>query len=575
MLRCLSLLCLLLPTPLCVAAERPNVIVIMTDDQGYGDFGVTGNPVIRTPHLDALAEASASLSNFYVSPVCAPTRASLMTGRYNYRTRVVDTFKGRAMMEPEEVTVAEVLQQAGYATGIFGKWHLGDNYPLRPIDQGFDTSLIHAGGGLAQPSEPLENKRRYTDPILFRNGQQVQTEGYCTDVYFEAARDFIDRNQAADRPFFIYLPTNAPHGPYHDVPQQLYDYYKSIDLTPVLEGRPQDADRVARIFAMIENVDQNVGQLRAHLAERKLSDNTLLMFLVDNGPNTRRYVGPFRGKKAEVHEGGIRSPLWAHWPARLPAGTTSDRIAAHLDVMPTVLAAAGVAVPEDLELDGRNLLPLLEGRDPAWPDRQLVIQAHRGNAPVPFHHFALRTQRWKLLHPTGFGRETMPENVPFELYDMATDQGETINLAESRPERVEALKAKYLAWFEDVSSTRPDNYAPPRIVIGTDQDPLSVLTKQDWRPGATPGWGSRGKWLVTAQQPATYDVDVVWEAPLGPARATLHVGDRDYPIQWQASRQRLEFDGIEIPAGETSIGVTATADGKPRDPYHVRLRRQD
>ncbi len=186
---------------------RPNVILIMTDDQGIGDFGATGNRVIKTPHLDEMARGGAAMTTFYVSPVCSPTRACLMTGRYNYRTRVIDTWLGRSMMEPEEVTVAEVLAQAGYATGIFGKWHLGDCYPMRPMDQGFQQSLVLRGGGLAQPSEPRENRNRYTDPISFRNGQQVQTRGYCTDVYFDEAMTFIDSSLQAGREL-LCLPAN-------------------------------------------------------------------------------------------------------------------------------------------------------------------------------------------------------------------------------------------------------------------------------------------------------------------------------------------------------------------------------
>jgi arylsulfatase A-like enzyme len=245
-------------SPVTSQGARPNIILIMTDDQGYGDLGVTGNPLINTPHIDALASRSAYLSDFYVSPVCAPTRASLMTGRYNYRTRVVDTFKGRAMMDPQEITLAETLRQAGYKTGIFGKWHLGDCYPVRPQDQGFDEALVHRGGGLAQPSEPIANQRRYTDSILLHNGEEVTTQGYCTDVYFEAAMKFIDQAQDQGSPFFVYIPPNAPHDPFHDVPEELYQKYKQMDLSPVLGERVQDTDKVARTFAMIENIDQNV-----------------------------------------------------------------------------------------------------------------------------------------------------------------------------------------------------------------------------------------------------------------------------------------------------------------------------
>nr|MBX2873931.1 sulfatase-like hydrolase/transferase [Saprospiraceae bacterium] len=272
--------------------ERPNIILIMTDDQGIGDLGVTGNPIIETPNIDAMASRSASLNRFYVSPVCSPTRACLMTGRYNYRTRVVDTWVGRSMMDTEEVTIAELLQDAGYATGIFGKWHLGDCYPMRPGDQGFEESLVHKGGGLAQPSEPYENQRRYTDAILFRNGEQVQTKGYCTDVYFDGALDFIESAVANDKPFFSYIAMNAPHGPYHDVPTDLKAKYKEKDILSISIGETNEKllDNVAGVLAMIENVDQNMGKLFSQLDEWGLTENTLVIFMVDNGPNSRRYV---------------------------------------------------------------------------------------------------------------------------------------------------------------------------------------------------------------------------------------------------------------------------------------------
>ncbi len=230
------LLLLWLSTNQAVGARRPNVVLVMTDDQGIADFGVNGNEVILTPHINALASQSVSFNQFYVSPVCSATRACLMTGRYNYRTRVVDTWLGRSMMEPSEVTMAEVLSNAGYSTGIFGKWHLGDCYPMRPNDQGFQESLVHRGGGLAQPSDPPGNRGRYTDPILFHNGAPIQTEGFCTDVYFRAAERFIDKTVSEGENFFVYLATNAPHGPYDDVPEGLLAQYaaKSDQLRTLL-----------------------------------------------------------------------------------------------------------------------------------------------------------------------------------------------------------------------------------------------------------------------------------------------------------------------------------------------------
>ncbi len=559
------------------AAEvsRPNIVVIMPDDQGYGDHGVTGNSVIRTPNIDALAQDSASMSDFYVCPVCSPTRASLMTGRYHYRTRVVDTFKGRSMMEPEEVTVAEVLQNAGYATGIFGKWHLGDNYPLRPDDQGFDESYIHRGGGLAQPSEPIENNRRYTNPILFENGKQIETEGYCTDLYFDAAIRFIDRCKQEGKPFFVYLPTNAPHGPYHDVPQELYEYYKTVDLKSIMVGKKGNVDQLARIAAMIENVDQNIGKLDQHLKEQGLFDNTMVVYLVDNGPNSMRFAGPFRGMKATVHEGGIRSPFFVRWPERLRPGTVSDRIAAHIDLLPTIADAAGVKVPRNANVDGRSLLPLLEGKSPDWPDRHIVLQVHRGDEPVRYHHMAVRNQRWKLVHPSGFGQEKMPEGVPFELYDMASDQAEKVNLAESKPEKLEAMLKAYDVWFDDVSNTRTDNYAPPRMVIGSDNELVSALTLQDWRVSDSAGWGESGVWLVNVERPATFDAELVYSQPVGPMELSLSIGSVTRKATLEEGQTRLVISDISVPQGDAEIRVRSSIKGRKGDPYHVILSRVD
>src|SRR5262245_10062555 len=235
-------------------AKRPNVVLIITDDQGYGDLGVHGNAKIRTPNLDRLAQQSVRLTHFYACPVCSPTRASLMTGRYNYRTGVVDTYLGRSLMHPDELTIAELLRDAGYRTGIFGKWHLGDNYPLRAIDQGFQEALVCKGGGLTQPSDPPGNS--YFDPVLMHNGKAEKAKGYCSDVFTDAALNFI--KQGSDQPFFVYLAFNAPHDPLQ-VDQKLVEPYLKLDL---------DAT-TAKVYAMVENIDANVGRLTNMLDENK------------------------------------------------------------------------------------------------------------------------------------------------------------------------------------------------------------------------------------------------------------------------------------------------------------------
>ena len=450
-----------------IATERPNVILIMSDDQGVGDYGFQGNELIRTPQLDAMRERGGLLSRFYVSPVCAPTRACLMTGRYNYRTRCIDTYIGRAMMDTEEVTLAEYLRGAGYRTGIYGKWHMGDNYPLRAMDQGFQDSLVHRGGGIGQPSDPFGAEGKYTSPTLFRNGQEVAMKGYCTDIYFDAAMNFIERSQSSGENFFTYIATNAPHGPFHDVPKELYEEYRQVDFLPIMVGDPKgkrlekDNDKLARIAAMITNIDQNVGRLFEKLDELKLTDNTVVLYLNDNGPNSQRYVGNMRGMKATVDDGGIRSPLIVHWPAKVAAGHHTDAMCAHIDVVPTLLEACEVVTVAQHVIDGRSFLPLLTNSNANWPTRQLVFQTHRGDMPQRYHHFALHEDHWKLVHPSGFRQEQLPGPVKLQLYDLQADPQQRNNLAATHPDVLVHLKAGYDAWFDDVSSTRPDNFAPP------------------------------------------------------------------------------------------------------------------
>ena len=519
-------------------ASRPNVIVMITDDQGYGDFGFQGNPILRTPNLDAMARQSAQMTQYYVSPVCAPTRACLMTGRYNYRTRCIDTYIGRAMMDPEERTLAEYLFDAGYATGIFGKWHLGDNYPLRAMDQGFEESLVLRGGGIGQPSDPLGAEGKYTDPTLFHNGTPLSMKGYCTDLYFDHALSFMQQAKARNRPFFVYLPTNAPHGPFHDVPQAEYDFYRSQNLAndqfPQKHGHPlpenADLDKRARIFAMIDNIDQNVGKLTRGLEDLGVLENTLILFMVDNGPNGRRYVAGMQGMKSHVHEGGIRSPLLLHWPAHLKAGISSDKVVAHIDVTPTILDACGIRFPEGPKMDGRSFLPLLDGRPSVWLDRTLFIQSHRGDVPVRYHHFAARNQRWKLLHASGFGKEGFQGAPRLELYDMQLDPLETREVSRFFPEVVKEMTVAYDRWFDDVAATRPNNYAPPKIVIGSMEENPTWLTRQDWRHLQGKPWGanSNGHWSVRLTRPGFYRVIVHTKEARKATAVRMTLGDASW-----------------------------------------------
>lgn len=554
------------PATLASSPDRPNIILIMTDDQGYGDLGFTGDMVIQTPHIDAMASRSARMEYFYVSPVCTPTRACLMTGRYNYRTRAIDTYIGRARMEPDELTLAEILHDAGYATGIFGKWHLGDNYPMRAMDQGFEQALVHRGGGIGQPSDPPGGEGRYTDAILFDNGRREQTKGYCTDVYFDRAMKWIQKVSDENRSFFVYLPTNAPHGPFSDVPEDLYKEYKANVKN----------DTQARIYAMITNIDQNVGRLFKSLDELALTRNTMVIFMVDNGPNGVRHSAGLRGTKGSVWEGGIRSPFFAHWPARLKAGIASNRIAAHIDVLPTILEACGVQAPQDLLLDGRSLLPLLEGRRVDWPDRTLFIQAHRGNIPILFNNFAARSQRWKLLHANGFGNETLNGPVNFELFDMLNDPLEKNNVAVERPQIVTELEAQARAWFADVSTTRPDNYAQPRIHVGTSHENPTVLTRQDWfhRKGGKWHPNSNGTWPLYVARRGRFDIHLRIRSLKHPALVELKVGGHHLSQQVEANTLTHSFEGVMLGRGDTRLETFITYNNISKGAWQVTVAQR-
>ncbi|MCH2209475.1 MAG: arylsulfatase, partial [Lentisphaerales bacterium] len=371
------------------ASDKPNVILIMTDDQGYGDFGNKGNPLIQTPNIDKMATESFEFTRFYVNAVCSPTRASVMTGRQSYRTGVTDTWIGRSTMFAEEITIAEILKDAGYGTGLFGKWHLGDNYPYRPMDQGFDKAIYHKGGGLGQPADPVENERRYTDAILFDNGEAIHTKGFCCDVYFDEAMKWMTAQKNDDKPFFAFIASNTPHSPFHDVPQKWYDYYRQKDLGKAnfkqdkghkILGK-DDNDRTAAIYAMVSNVDDNVGRLFSYLKDQKLDENTLVIYMSDNGPHGYRYVGGFKGTKSMNTEGGLRTPIWFYYPKEFKAGATNSSLAAHVDIMPTLAEFCGAKMPKDKTIDGISLLPALKGKVMNKRKNAVIIQSHRGTQP--------------------------------------------------------------------------------------------------------------------------------------------------------------------------------------------------
>ncbi len=571
-LRSLCALVALLAAASADAADRPNVVLMMTDDQGYGDVGVHGNDTLRTPNLDRLAKQGVEMKYFYVSPNCSPTRASVMTGRYHYRTGVTEATRGRHFMHAEEITIAEVLSDAGYATGIFGKWHLGDNYPMRPTNQGFDEALVHKGGGIGQAGPPGNS---YFDPILLHNNEKKKFDGYCDDIFTDAAIDFVEKNR--DRPFFAYLATNLPH-----LPLQISDEYAD----PYREMGLHELN--ARVYGMISKIDENVGRFLARLEELGLEKETLVIFLSDNGPRHRRtkndripgrYVAGLRGTKTSVYECGIRVPFFIRWPGELPSGRTVQRMGAHIDLFPTILAAAGVSPPEGVEIDGRNLLPLLRGENVDWPDRNLYFQWHNGEVPYRHVHFAVRSPRYKLIQP-----EQNPHGVmapptaderrrrlsSLELYDIRNDPTEIHDIAGRKPKVVERLLADYEEWFSDVTAKRQFG-TPQRIYLGTPHDNPTRLSHFDRSgPGAE---GQMGSWDVRVKREGTYRATLRFPKTSQAGRAHLHFRDVQAHKKVDEGATSVTFSSLTLPAAPGELEAYLKLGRAPRTVRFVDVER--
>ncbi len=480
-----------------VAEDRsPNIILMLADDQGYGDLLGHGNPILKTPHLDALRDQSVRLGDFHVDSYCSPTRAALMTGRYAHRVGVWRTVISRNLLRDGEMTMAEVFRHNGYRTGHFGKWHLGGNYPYRPIDRGFDEWVGHGDGGTGCATDYWGNDR--VGDTCIRNGRKEPTEGFEADVFFEEAMRFI--RAAKDQPFFVYLATYNPHDPWSLPDKSWVDPYR--DKIPL---------RTAYFFASIARVDENVGRLRKLLTDEGLSNNTILIFLTDNGTSggARVFNAGMRGRKGSQYDGGHRVPCFIHWPAGgLSKPVDVDRLTAHIDILPTLVDLCGLTLPRQVAFDGVSLKPLLYNPQGSWPDRILVLgtpinKTDSPAPPQPWERSAVMTDRWRLVNRD-------------ELYDMASDPGQKTNVAQEHPEVARRLQAAYERYWASVSER--DAQWQGRPVVGSPHQEETYLCSETWSPtnGACPfsqgsvaaGMASFGFWPVRASEAGTYRIEL-------------------------------------------------------------------
>ena len=432
--------------------RRPNVIYVMTDDQGYGDIAAHGNPVLRTPHLDRLRRESVRFTEFHASPTCAPTRAALLTGRHEFRSGVTHTIFERERLALSATTLPQLMQAAGYTTGIFGKWHLGDEDEYQPGRRGFDRVFIHGAGGIGQtfPGSCGDVPgNAYFDPWIRSDGTFVKTRGYCTDVFFDAALEWIDSCRTQDKPFFCYVTPNAPHDPL-DCPVGS----DTPSLAPLAAAGIADAkqrERIARFYGMIENIDTNMGRLLATLDAWGLAEDTLVVFTTDNGTANGAAVcnDGMRGHKGSPWRGGTRVPSFWRWPGTLPAGVDVPAVVAHIDVLPTLCELTATAIPAGVaaEVEGRSLVPLLHDANAAWPDRPLVTHVgrwERGKAAASaLRNCRIREGRWSLVNVKN-------DPAAWELYDLAADPGEARNVAADHAAVVARLAGQYGEWWESV-----------------------------------------------------------------------------------------------------------------------------
>ncbi|MBB3205700.1 putative sulfatase [Rhodopirellula rubra] len=553
--------------------SQPNVIVIVTDDQGYGDMSCHGNPWLKTPNLDRLHAESVRLQNYHVDPVCTPTRAALMTGRYSSRVGAWAVTEGRQLLRSNEVTMAEVFAASNYRTAMFGKWHLGDTWPYAPRFRGFQEVVRHFAGGIDEIGNPIGND--YFDDTYYRNGTPETIAGYCTNVFFEQCQRFV--SEKSEKRFFVYLPLNAMHSP-HTVAEEY-----SAPFTA--QGHPPER---AKFYGQIINFDENLGRLFQTLETQGIADNTIVIFMGDNGTAAgvdaqdakNGFNAGMRAKKGSVHEGGHRVACFVRWPQRLQAGRDVNELTSCRDWLPTLVEMCGLSLPRDIRFDGDSIAALLEGQQTSWPDRTMFVERQSDQPKMATQSssrgrrvpYAVMTQRWRLVNG--------------ELYDIMKDPGQTQNIASDHPERVTALKKQYEQYFEDVFA---NDGAFTRFQIGVPSRGPSRLTVRDWHP--TEGnviWKQEqlsddnlwinGFWALNVVRGGRYTIRLSRfpddsKAPMRANNVRMTVGDQERSKAVQPEDTSATFE-VQLGKGHTLLQTWLTdADtGGDRGAYFVELQ---
>ena len=574
-------------------AEPLNVVLVMSDDQGYPDLGCHGNPVVKTPNLDKLAASGVQFSDFHVNPFCSPTRAALMTGRMSDRTGVTSTNTHRNYMRRNETTMAEYFRASGYRTGLFGKWHLGANYPYRPIDRGFNEWIGLGNNGLATSQDHWDNDRM--NDTYWHNGVAVKRPGFCADVYFDQAMAFMKESKAAGKPFFTYLATNIPHWDWN-VPAEW--------LKPYLDTCSRER---AAFYAQINRLDWNVGRLVEFLDDEGLAHNTILVFLTDNGSDVpdkgeNAYTAGMRGFKGARYDGGHRVPCFFRAPKSVMGEPrVIDELTAHLDLLPTFIDYCGLKNPgkELLPLDGRSMRPLLEGNG-EWPDRMIVLHHHNGRKLTKNFRAVMITSEWRLINEK-------PGNI--ELYKIHEDRGQNNNVAAKYPEVVESLMSKYDSHWETLDTSdikeRPVVARGQTIRLSNDiTNAQNPITQQAVRLGAL----IKPFWLLELSEARNYrfevrrwprGVDAAMTDGIGPTTdpEIEYIGHRSYRIdvpgkaldiasvelklsnhddvtkKIDPDAQSVQFE-LELPAGPVDIEAwLISPDGKRQGAYFVYVEQ--